>query len=330
MPAACRAHAIMCRSIRRMRPARWPPSSRLPPQLRRASRWRWRPPPTAASTSRDGNAAVAHVALKTRGAAPGPAPAARRGRRRPPASRSCASRCGARPPRRSGSARSAARQPRRRSGRGWRARATPTAKRRSASRSTRDRVLEFQTASGVTRCDGVAGAAVPARLRLRQRPLPPGHVAAARAGRREAGRAPGQSRDARRPAAGRVSLDRGVEHARVGQRRARAGLARRAERRRRRHHLGRGHGRRRARRVRHRAVDRRRLRGARPAHLPGRRRQPGGVPRQEPRAAGSRSRSAPRASSASTSRSRPTRPPTPRTGAIRSGCRCPSRCRRRA
>ena len=38
----------------------------------------------------------------------------------------------------------------------------------------------------------------------------------------------------------------------------------------------------------------------------------------------------PAPSSASTSRSRPIRPPTPRTGAIRSGCRCPSRCRRRA
>ena len=205
--------------------------------------------------------AVAHVAAQDGGVAPGPTPAARRGRRRPPHRR--AAHPGARHARRGGLDRR---------GR-WQggedavvgAGGSPRRRRRNFDRRRDRRAIACSSSRprpGVTRCDGVAGAPVPPRLRLRQRPLPPRHVAVARAGRREAGRAPGRSRDARRPPPGRVSLDCGVEHARLGQRRPLAGLARRAERRRRRHHLGRGHGRRRARRVRHRADDRRRLRRA--------------------------------------------------------------------
>ena len=69
----------------------------------------------------------------------------------------------------------------------------------------------------------------------------------------------------------------------AGGRRARAGGARRAGRRRRRHRLGRGAGRRRTRRVPDRALERRRLRHPRPAHVPGRRLEPGGVPRRKNR-----------------------------------------------
>ena len=158
---------------------------------------------------------------------------------------------------------------------------------RGRRRADAERVLEYQTAAGVTRCDGVAAAAVPARLRLRQRALPPRAPSAARARRRDPGGAPGRSGDAGRAAAGRLPLDGGVDDARRGQRRARAGRARRAERRRCRHGLDRGAGRRRPGRVPDRARAPRPATPSRPAHLPRRRLQRPGAPRARTACGGS-------------------------------------------
>ena len=240
---------------------------RLPP--RRAAgddgarrRRRHRPP-------RRQGASVAHVAAQdARRCAAGQPRLRELVGRRPPDRRAARSRSGARRPRRSGLATSAAPERQGRSGRGSPGRATPTARRRWRRGRRRAHRSSTRPPAGVTRCDGVPvrlfprvydfdSGALPARS-CRRCPSPGIEKLVARRGdpAMPAGRA-----------AGRLPLDRGVEHARLGRRRARAGLPRRAERRRRRDRLGRGDGRRRARRVRHRALDRRRLRRPRPARV---------------------------------------------------------------
>jgi hypothetical protein len=90
-------------------------------------------------------------------------------------------------------------------------------------------VLEFQTSSIVTRCDG------PTRLFPRVYDFEAGRFRPVMSPLPEPGSrswSPAAAiRRCRRAAAGRLPLDRGVQHARLGRRRARAGLARRAERR---------------------------------------------------------------------------------------------------
>ena len=214
-----------------------------------------------------------------------------------------------------------------------RGRATPTARRRSASRSTAEPRARVPDRGGRHPLRRRPAAAVPARLRLRQRALPAG---ACRRCRSPASRSWSRAGAIRRcPRAGPLggfhwiaaSSTRGV-----GQRRARRSAAPvELERRRRRRPPGPkglgGDGRGEFLTARTTAGGYA-VRG--PAHLPRRRRQPGGVPRQEPHAPVP-DRVRPGARAALRRRDpRPIRPPTPRTGAIRSGCRCRSRCRRRA
>ena len=214
------------------------------------------------------------------GAAPGPTPSCASRPSTDTGWSSCASRSGARPRRRSGSA---MRRARARQGRCGRASTGPRdADGGDGGGVERDaeHMLEYQTAGrrhALRRCrrrgcsrastTSTAGASARSCRRCPSRD-------------REAGRAPRRSGDAAGQAAGRVPLDCGVEHARLGQRRARAGRPRRAERRRRGDSLGRGDGRRRARRVPHRACERGRLRRPRPARVSRRRREPGAFRRK--------------------------------------------------
>ena len=154
---------------------------------------------------RDGKAVAAHVALKTAAAAPRPAPAARAGRRRPPDRRA------ARPdpgnPCRGGLDRRA----------GAEGEVDLVGHHRAARRRRRDvdrRRAGRRARAGVPDRGGRhplrrrPGAAVSPRLRLRQRQVPAGDVAVARAGHREADGPPRRSRDAGRAAGGRLPLDR--------------------------------------------------------------------------------------------------------------------------
>ena len=137
--------------------------------------------------------------------------------------------------------------------------------------------------------------------------------------------APQRSSDAGRTPHRRLPLRRRVDHPRGGQRRARADRAARARTTATRRPPGPRVGRRRPRRVPDRPGGRRRLCGARACGSPGRRRQPAGVPREEPRPPAADRAGTGAASSASTSRCPTIRLAMPLIGAIPTGCRCRSR-----